>query len=152
MLVFLQELFTIIKVPQHPKLFQWLFIFFNKFFHPLFLLLLCEVFFLSTRCRINDCFCEARLADCVYIPWCYLSHNTTTDMMVSFKLCVTETPITLRHVIYHNRYKASGATTFLFKNKGSMYIIVFLTPSHTQPAARRSEPSMSFLLILAFCQ
>ena len=27
-----------------------------------------------------------------------------------------------------------------------------LTPSHTQPAARRSEPSMSFLLILAFCQ
>jgi len=27
-----------------------------------------------------------------------------------------------------------------------------LTPWHTQPAARWSEPSMSFLLILAFCQ
>jgi len=27
-----------------------------------------------------------------------------------------------------------------------------LTPWHTQPAARRFEPLMSFLLILAFCQ
>jgi len=126
MLVFLQELFTIIKVPQHPELFQCLFIFLNKFFHPLFLLFLREVFFLSTRCCINDGFCEARLADCIYIPWCYLSHNTTIDMMVSFKLCVTETATTMRHVIYHNRYKACGATPFLFKKKGSMYITLFL--------------------------
>ena len=64
----------------------------------MFLLLLCEVLVLSTRCRINDGFCEARPADCIYIPWCYLSHNTTTDMMVSFKLCVIETAIALSHV------------------------------------------------------
>jgi len=54
-------------------------------------------------------------------------HGVTCHVtMVSFKLCVTETTITMRHVIYHNRYKACGSTSFLFKKKGSMYIIVFL--------------------------
>jgi len=46
--------------------------------------------------------------------------------MVSFKLYVIENTVTLRHVIYHNRYKAYGGTPFLFKKMGSTYIIVFL--------------------------
>lgn len=46
--------------------------------------------------------------------------------MVNFKLHVTETTVTLKHVIYHNRYKACGVTPFLFKKKGQYVHCFFL--------------------------